>query len=176
MYYLDGSKRDVCLVLPYLASGNLTRYLKRTPPKEIDSHGLVYDIATGIEYLHSEDIVHGDLKGPNILIRVGLDFRIHACICDFGLSRLAVTHGLGPTMSCWGITNGCTAPEVIRGRLSSKESDMCSFGSLCYEIIGKFYGLSPDVDRDFPPRRLVNLPTDKKLAMVPHLPVLEGKS
>ncbi|KAL0070069.1 hypothetical protein AAF712_002966 [Marasmius tenuissimus] len=64
-------------------------------------------------------------------------------------------------MSCWGITNGCTAPEVIRGRLSSKESDMYSFGSLCYEIIRKLYGLSPDVDRDFPPRRLVNLPTDK---------------
>ncbi|KAL0070068.1 hypothetical protein AAF712_002965 [Marasmius tenuissimus] len=47
MYYLDGSKRDVCLVSPYLASGNLTRYLKRTPPEEIDSHGLVGSLPSG---------------------------------------------------------------------------------------------------------------------------------
>lgn len=38
------------------------------------------DIARGMEYLHSRDVVHGDLKGKNVLI----SNEGRALLCDFG--------------------------------------------------------------------------------------------
>ncbi|KAJ8078103.1 hypothetical protein PM082_000309 [Marasmius tenuissimus] len=161
MYYRDPSEKDLCLVSPYMKNGNLAKFLGRTNPEDIDDHGLVHDITSGIEYLHSEDIVHGDLKDANILIR-GDGIRAYACICDFGLSRLAMTYGLGLTMSRWGVTLGYTAPEVLFGQLASKESDMYSYGRLCFSILSKLYDLPSSIDQNSPPSRPNNVPEDKE--------------
>ncbi|KAL0569538.1 hypothetical protein V5O48_012426 [Marasmius crinis-equi] len=161
MYYLDNSMKDICLVSPLMANGNLYQFLKRSRPEEIDGHTLMFDIASGIEYLHNEDIVHGDLKELNILVREGC----RACICDFGLSRLTMTHGLGPTMSCWtGTPSPYTAPEILLGRLSTKETDVYAFGTLCYGILRELYSLSDitaERGRNPPPSRPTNLPEDE---------------
>ncbi|KAL0565408.1 hypothetical protein V5O48_016616, partial [Marasmius crinis-equi] len=163
MYYLDDSMKDICLVSPFIANGNLYQFLKSTRPEEVDGHTLMFDIASGIEYLHDEDIVHGDLKELNILVREG--FR--ACICDFGLSRLTMTHGLGPTLSCWAGTPGpYTAPEILLGRLSTKETDVYAFGTLCYGILRELYSLSDsDITAERgqtpPPPRPSSLPEDE---------------
>jgi serine/threonine protein kinase len=45
---------------------------------------LAYQIAKGMTYLHSKDVVHRDLKPENIL----LDEKGDVKLCDFGLSRL----------------------------------------------------------------------------------------
>ncbi|KAJ6578291.1 kinase-like domain-containing protein [Mycena capillaripes] len=42
----------------------------------------IYDIIMGISYLHSVNIVHGDLCGRNILISE----EDRACLTDFGLA------------------------------------------------------------------------------------------
>jgi len=61
---------------------------------------LLLDIARGVDYLHGQStpIIHGDLKGNNILIdhREGA---VRACICDFGLARVmeALDGGLSTT-------------------------------------------------------------------------------
>ncbi|KAJ7856737.1 kinase-like domain-containing protein [Mycena olivaceomarginata] len=43
---------------------------------------LMHEIAVGLQYLHSENIVHGDLRGANIL----RDDQGHARLADFGLA------------------------------------------------------------------------------------------
>ncbi|KAL0574225.1 hypothetical protein V5O48_007722 [Marasmius crinis-equi] len=157
IYFLDDNWEDVCLVSPYMPNGNLAQFLRKTEPVQVDSPTLISDIALGLEYLHNEDIVHGDLKDLNILLTEAH----RACICDFGLSRVGVTLGL-PSSTYRGGTLGYMAPEVLRGGLSVKESDIYSVGVLFFMILKKVYDLPKDVPRgggDQP--RPTNLPEEK---------------
>ncbi|KAJ7061023.1 kinase-like domain-containing protein, partial [Mycena amicta] len=71
---------SLCMVSPWMENGTVVRYLKDHGRQDVDR--FLYEIAQGLEYLHSRNIVHGDLRGVNIL--VGPDHR--ACLADFGLS------------------------------------------------------------------------------------------
>lgn len=45
---------------------------------------LLWELASGMAYLHERSIVHRDLKPENVLLSMGA--RPHARICDFGIS------------------------------------------------------------------------------------------
>ncbi|KAG7090214.1 hypothetical protein E1B28_011816 [Marasmius oreades] len=136
MYYLDKARGQLCLVSPWMERGNLVRFLKDTRKEDVDHYSLAYDIASGLLYLHSRKIVHGDLKGVNILITP--DER--ACIGDFGLSRVADTHALRLTSSTTIHSKGTTrwlSPELLKSDPpcpSSTSSDIYAFACVCYEI------------------------------------------
>ncbi|KAJ8078152.1 hypothetical protein PM082_000358 [Marasmius tenuissimus] len=130
-YYLNDSGEDnVCFVSLYMKNGNLAQYLEQTPSELVDSHILMYDIALGLEYLHKQGIVHGNLTDVNVFIRV--DFR--ACIGDFGLAPYGHSTQHSPGLVQWRGALGYTAPDVLLGGPISKESDVYSFGSLCYMV------------------------------------------
>lgn len=44
----------------------------------------VHGIASGIAYLHSRQIVHGDVKAANVLI----DHEVVPLLCDFGMTKI----------------------------------------------------------------------------------------
>ena len=44
-----------------------------------------YQILRGVKYIHSSNVLHRDLKPPNLLLNSNCDLRI----CDFGLARIA---------------------------------------------------------------------------------------
>ena len=44
-----------------------------------------YQILRGMKYIHSSNVLHRDLKPPNLLLNSNCDLRI----CDFGLARIA---------------------------------------------------------------------------------------
>ena len=51
-------------VSPYMKYGNIVAYLRK-PHKQVDGLTLkrmIHEIATGMEYLHSKGVTHGDLK------------------------------------------------------------------------------------------------------------------
>lgn len=87
-----------------------------------------YDIARGMEYIHSFSIVHRDLKSLNIL----LDENDRIRICDFGFSRhcdeaqhQSKTIGTPPWM----------APELLLGsKTFTSKIDVYSYGILLSEI------------------------------------------
>ncbi|GMF44088.1 unnamed protein product [Phytophthora fragariaefolia] len=66
-------------VCEYATKGTLISYL-RNHPSEIWAK--LHDAALGVQYLHARGVVHGDLKGNNIVI--GSDKK--AKVTDFGLS------------------------------------------------------------------------------------------
>ncbi|KAF8696555.1 hypothetical protein AX14_001521 [Amanita brunnescens Koide BX004] len=71
------------LVSPYMTNGTLTDWRRQTKEPVGEVHRLMLEVAQGVQYIHSEGIVHGDLKGENVL----LDSSFHCQIADFGLTR-----------------------------------------------------------------------------------------
>lgn len=72
------------MVSPWYSNGTICDYLKAMPG--VDRLKLLTQIASGVHHLHTHNppIVHGDLKGGNILI----DVHGYAIITDFGLSKV----------------------------------------------------------------------------------------
>ena len=52
--------------------------------REWDLFRFMHEIAKGMEYLHGEEVLHGDLKGANILV----DDKYRCVISDFGQSEM----------------------------------------------------------------------------------------
>ncbi|KAE9113524.1 hypothetical protein PF010_g10053 [Phytophthora fragariae] len=83
-----GSPFFVC---EFATNGTLVSYLRKYPD---ELWAKLHEAALGVQYLHARNVVHGDLKGNNIVI--GSDKK--AKVTDFGLS--AVTNdGVDPRIS-----------------------------------------------------------------------------
>ena len=52
--------------------------------REWDLFRFMHEIAKGMEYLHGEGVLHGDLKGANVLV----DDKYRCVISDFGQSEM----------------------------------------------------------------------------------------
>ncbi|KAJ7139286.1 kinase-like domain-containing protein [Mycena epipterygia] len=131
LYYLD---TRLCLVSPWMEHGHLLQFL-RNAPSNIDRVSVILDVARGLEYLHSNKVVHGDLKAMNILVAPST----RACIADFGLSSIADVLPLDFTHSTPILRGGTVryqAPELLSGTCSIHfGSDVYAFACVCYEIL-----------------------------------------
>eukprot|EP00520_Triparma_pacifica_P005893 CAMPEP_0118649546 /NCGR_PEP_ID=MMETSP0785-20121206/9762_1 /TAXON_ID=91992 /ORGANISM="Bolidomonas pacifica, Strain CCMP 1866" /LENGTH=873 /DNA_ID=CAMNT_0006541843 /DNA_START=337 /DNA_END=2958 /DNA_ORIENTATION=+ len=128
-----------CLLYEFCSGGSLHSFLIDTDlPYECLSVAL--DIATGMAYLHSNDVIHRDLKSTNVL----LDGNGRAKIADFGLSVFAPRSGQELTAETG--TYKWMAPEVIRHESYSSNADVYSFGIVLWQLITRdvpFASLSP---------------------------------
>ncbi|KIM56569.1 hypothetical protein SCLCIDRAFT_1220254 [Scleroderma citrinum Foug A] len=116
------------VVSRYMYNGNLVQYLSRKP--NVDRIKLVFEVSLGMFYLHREYIVHGDLKGVNVLV----DDSGKACITDFGLSKVYSSGTSGTQMGKISGTLRFLAPEALRGHSLTFETDVYAFGMLIYEV------------------------------------------
>ncbi|KAJ7706511.1 kinase-like domain-containing protein, partial [Mycena olivaceomarginata] len=90
------------------------------------------ETAQGLAYLHSQNIIHGDLRGGNVLIDDGE----HAQLAGFGLAIVTdATLGTTSTTQCG--SSRWMAPELLDYQLEfkrTKASDVYAFACLCIEI------------------------------------------
>ncbi|KAF5343973.1 hypothetical protein D9756_011431 [Leucocoprinus leucothites] len=141
VYYVNTLRRQICLVSPWMHHGNVVEYLKRHT--FVARAPLVLDVASGLEYLHSQDMIHSDLKGANILVNdLG-----KACITDFGLSLVHTDKTFAYTLASSdanGYSLRWAAPELLEdGARATLASDIWAFGCVCYEVMA---GLLPFSD------------------------------
>ncbi|KAF8163016.1 ras guanine nucleotide exchange factor domain-containing protein [Crassisporium funariophilum] len=120
---------DLYSVSPWMDNGTAIAYVKKYPT--VDRLKILTEAAYGLEYLHSQGIVHGDLRGANVLISKEGTARL----CDFGLSKFLEDCGKGMTMSN-SINPRWFAPELLKqtGPVST-HSDVWSFAMTCLEIL-----------------------------------------
>ncbi|KAL0577836.1 hypothetical protein V5O48_004164, partial [Marasmius crinis-equi] len=99
-----------CLVSPWMSNGSVTQYLASNPGH--DKLRVIREVAEGIAYLHSRQIIHGDIKPANILVDEDGCCRL----ADFGLAKaVAETSSLirTPTSHTQGGTARYMAPELL---------------------------------------------------------------
>ncbi|KAJ7328342.1 kinase-like domain-containing protein [Mycena albidolilacea] len=165
-----------CIVTPYMRNGTMNGFVKNRngtlPDRRVDQ--LLFETAQGLAYLHVQNIVHGDLRGGNVLIDDGE----HAQLADFGLA-IVTDATLGTTSTTQAGSFRWMAPELYDPRLESKKrtkaSDVYAFACLCIEIYTgeqPFPSIQPDVavlfqtlEQKRPPRPSNSGPPDRTRAM-----------
>ena len=102
---------------------------------------IMYQIVKGVDYLHINKVLHGDIKPSNILIMDDNDYMPFVQIIDFGNAvRLPEYDGTDDTCcKCHNLTPEYSAPEVLKSRPHSFPSDIWSLGATFYYIIMQKY-------------------------------------
>ncbi|KAK8469329.1 hypothetical protein PHAVU_005G050300 [Phaseolus vulgaris] len=132
----DGPGATLATVTEYMVDGSLRTVLLRKD-RYLDRRKrliIAMDAAFGMEYLHSKDIVHFDLKCDNLLVNLKDPLRPICKVGDFGLSKIKrntlVSGGVRGTLP-W------MAPELLNGSSNkvSEKVDVFSFGIVLWEIL-----------------------------------------
>ncbi|KAK8573320.1 hypothetical protein V6N13_100122 [Hibiscus sabdariffa] len=132
----DGNRGTLATVTEYMVNGSLRNVLIKKD-RSLDCRKkiiIAMDAAFGMEYLHSKNIVHFDLKCDNLLVNLMDPQRPICKVADFGLSRVKrnslVSGGVRGTLP-W------MAPELLNGNGTrvSEKVDVFSFGILMWEIL-----------------------------------------
>ncbi|KAF3444670.1 hypothetical protein FNV43_RR14363 [Rhamnella rubrinervis] len=115
-----------CVVVEYCPGGALKSYLIKNRRRKLAFKVVVQlalDLARGLSYLHSQKIVHRDVKTENML----LDKTRTVKIADFGVARVEASNPNDMTGETG--TLGYMAPEPY-----NRKCDVYSFGICLWEI------------------------------------------
>ncbi|TCD64424.1 hypothetical protein EIP91_004105 [Steccherinum ochraceum] len=130
----------VALVSKWERRGNVLSAIKSLDVPTLESLRCqwVMEMADGLEYLHNYDIVHGDVRGTNVLI----DEDWHVRLTDFGLAVLADSSTPTNGAVAGLIPFAWAAPELVDEtcKRPTFACDVFSFGRTCVEI---YTGESP---------------------------------
>jgi serine/threonine protein kinase len=116
------------MLVMFLMSMNLRRYLHQNQITWKEKITITYYIARALQRIHQEYITHRDLHSGNILLLQSTT-RHYWYISDFGSCGPAYK----PSKSIYG-NLPYVAPEVLAGNKYTYESDIYSIGILMWEI------------------------------------------
>ncbi|ELP94680.1 protein serine/threonine kinase, putative [Entamoeba invadens IP1] len=129
----------MCMVTEFANYGSLSDLMKKKVSNEVTIKlrlKMMTDGAKGILYLHTNGILHRDIKPDNILVfSLNDNDCVIAKLTDFGSSRninllmtnMTFTKGIG--------TPTYMAPEVLKQEKYTKSADIYSLGVTLYEVL-----------------------------------------
>lgn len=136
-----GERGDILYVVTeYLDAALLADYLTEHGPLSSNQIiNIVSQIASALDYAHSQGVRHGDLSDTNVFIKDG-----HIWLTDFGVNR--AVEGTSLAKKGFAVGNPVyLAPERVRGERSSRTADLYAMGILCYQMLTGTPPLSGDV-------------------------------
>jgi serine/threonine-protein kinase len=117
------------IVMEYVHGAPLSRHIKNGTLSDEEKLSVAFQVASALEYIHSQNILHRDVKPENVLLTE--DFR--AKITDFGIAKVA-----DPSSTSTDALRGSPyymAPEILRGETEGDvKTDIFSLGVLIYEL------------------------------------------
>ena len=126
----DSLKRQY-LILEYAEKGDLSRFIKVRPLKEIHAKLFFKKILKAVQCLHEKKVYHRDLKTGNIL----LDNKFNPLICDFGFSTTTKSN-LNDKLG----TYYYAAPEIYKNLYDGERVDIFALGVILFNLVTGKYG------------------------------------
>src|SRR5688572_20179687 len=121
-------------VMPFVPGETLRDRLHREKQLPVpDALRIAREVADALDYAHSHNVVHRDIKPGNILLSAG-----HAVVADFGIAR-AITAAVGDHVTEAGLAVGTPeymSPEQATGEtIIDGRSDLYALGCVLYEML-----------------------------------------
>ncbi|CAN0916029.1 Probable leucine-rich repeat receptor-like protein kinase IMK3 [Linum grandiflorum] len=174
--FYAGSRGEKLLVHPFFRRGDLAHFIRDGNAechKWTTIHRLSMGIAKGLDHLHTglqKPVIHGNLKSKNIL----LDRNYEPCISDFGL-HLLLNPSACQEMLETSAAEGYKAPELIKMKDASEETDIYGLGIVLLELLSGKEPVNPNPtpDEDFYlPTFMRNAVLDRRLTDIYHPDIL----
>jgi eukaryotic-like serine/threonine-protein kinase len=120
------------IVMPLMSGGTLRARIRRSPLTLAEVCQDLNDIADALDYIHSQGIIHRDIKSSNVL----LDNNGHCYLSDFGIAHTSTdATQLTSTGNVLG-TVDYVAPELFEPHHKADVlSDLYSLGVLLFEMV-----------------------------------------
>ena len=134
LFELFETKNHYCLVMENVVGGNLLNAINKMNkiPEEL-AKIIFRQLITSLQFIHSNNIVHRDIKPDNILL--DLDNTIK--LCDFGVSKI-IPPGQLINDSCG--TPAFIAPEILLDSpYNPYMTDIWSSGVVLYAMVTGFF-------------------------------------
>ncbi|KAI6235987.1 Protein kinase domain-containing protein [Aphelenchoides besseyi] len=129
LYQVMESTNMIYLVTEYARNGEMYDYVaRRKKLSENEAREKFWQIVSAVGYLHSNGIVHRDLKAENLLLDTNNDIKL----ADFGFSNF---YGVDPLKTFCG-SPPYASPEIFSGTsYAGPEVDIWSLGVVLYVMI-----------------------------------------
>ncbi|XP_076090427.1 serine/threonine-protein kinase Nek4-like isoform X2 [Mytilus galloprovincialis] len=118
------------IIMEYCERGTLYEYIRQN--KVVSEYmfvEFVRQMASGLEFLHSKNVLHRDVKSKNILLTAHNDVKI----ADFGVAREIPVAAPG-NMSVFIGSPQYMSPEMLAKKPYDEKTDIWSLGCTCFEM------------------------------------------
>ena len=92
---------------------------------------ILEQVANALSFAHTFGVVHRDVKPANIAVLPGGTVKV----MDFGIARLSRASNQITAEGMIVGTVNYMAPEVFKGEVATKQSDVFAFGAVAYELL-----------------------------------------
>ena len=118
----------ICIIMEYCSKGTLESVIKQSNTSVENIWKYTAQICSGLKYLHTNNIIHRDLKCSNIMI----DSQNNIQIIDFGVSKI-LNNYMKYTKSFVG-TPYNMSPEIIKNVFYDYKIDIWALGIIIYQM------------------------------------------
>ncbi|MCL1893587.1 MAG: serine/threonine-protein kinase [Holophagaceae bacterium] len=122
-------------ILQYYEHGNLNQLLNSQSISYETINTILRQVLTGLEFLHSQKIIHRDMKPQNILMAITPEGEYVPKITDFGISKkLDADKSQLFSHSLTGVGSlSYASPEQLKSTTIRRNTDLWSFGVIAYQ-------------------------------------------